>query len=396
VHLSTGRTGYEHQSPSIYLRGVGHDASSDEGVRKDVFGSSFMRIAQVAPLYESVPPKLYGGTERIVSYLTEELVQQGHEVTLFASGDSLTQAELVPICPQALRLNDKCIDPVAHHIVMIDSVLARRREFDIIHFHIDYLHFPMTRETGTTTLTTLHGRLDIPDLRPLYRTFREMPVSSISDAQRCPLPWLNWQGTIYHGLPTNHYEFSPESRGYLVFLGRTSPEKGLEQAIAIAKQVGLPLKIAAKVDRTDIEYFKGKIQPLLDAPEIEFVGEVGFPQKNELLGGAVAMLFPIAWPEPFGIVMIEALACGTPVVAYPCGSVPEVIEDGVTGFIVGNADAAALAIQNIDSIDRAVCRQQFEERFTSFNMSSNYLRLYQALVRQGGEIIPAQSGVPIG
>ena len=355
-----------------------------------------MRIAQVAPLYESVPPQLYGGTERIVSYLTEELVEQGHDVTLFASGDSLTQAELVAICPKALRLNDRCIDPLAHHIVMVDTVLARRREFDVIHFHIDYLHFPMTRETGATTLTTLHGRLDIPDLQPLYQMFREMPVSSISNAQRRPLPWLNWQGTIYHGLPQNHYEFCPESRGYLVFMGRTSPEKGLDQAVAIAKAAGLPLKIAAKVDRADLEYFKNTIQPLLTEPGIEFLGEVGFPQKNDLLGGAVAMLFPIAWPEPFGIVMIESLACGTPVIAYPCGSVPEVIEDGVTGFIVHDTTSAVDAVRNIGSIDRSLCRRRFEERFTAHHMCSNYLRLYEALVRQEGEVISAPSGVPIG
>jgi glycosyltransferase involved in cell wall biosynthesis len=355
-----------------------------------------MRIAQVAPLYESVPPKLYGGTERIVSYLTEELVQQGHDVTLFASGDSMTQAELVPVCPQALRLNDKCIDPLAHHIVMIDSVLARRREFDIIHFHIDYLHFPMTRETGATTLTTLHGRLDMQDLKPLYRVFRDMPVSSISNAQRRPLPWINWQGTVYHGLPKNHYEFSPDSRGYLVFMGRTSPEKGIDEAIAIAKEVGLPLKIAAKVDRADLDYFKSTIKPLLKEPGVEFLGEVGFPQKNELLGGAVAMLFPIAWPEPFGIVMIESMACGTPIIAYRCGSVPEVIDDGVNGFIVSDRKSAVEAVRNIETIDRAVCRQRFEERFTAPDMCSNYLGLYEALVRQEGEILSAPSGVPIG
>jgi len=355
-----------------------------------------MRIAQVAPLFESVPPKLYGGTERIVSYLTEELVQQGHDVTLFASGDSMTQAELVPVCPKALRLNDTCIDPLAHHIVMIDSVLARRRQFDIIHFHIDYMHFPLIRETEATTLTTLHGRLDIPDLLPLYQAFRDMPVASISNAQRRPLPWLNWQGTIYHGLPQNHYEFSPQSRGYLVFMGRTSPEKGLDQAIQIAKASGFPLKIAAKVDRADTQYFKDTIHPLLSEPGIEFLGEVGFPQKNEVLGGAVAMLFPIAWPEPFGIVMIESLACGTPVIAYPCGSVPEVIEDGVTGFIVPDTKSAVDAVRNIGLIDRALCRRRFEERFTAHNMCSNYLGLYEALVRQEGKIIPAPSGVPIG
>ena len=355
-----------------------------------------MRIAQVAPLYESVPPKLYGGTERIVSYLTEELVQLGHEVTLFASGDSLTRAELVPVCPRALRLDEKCIDSYAHHMLLLDAVFARRHQFDIVHFHIDYLHFLMTRETGLTSLTTLHGRLDISDLVPLYRAFRDMPVSSISDAQRLPLPWLNWQQTIYHGLPTNHYDFNRETDGYLVFMGRTSPEKGLDEAIQIAKRAGMPLKIAAKVDRADLEYFKTQIQPRLNHPGIEFIGEVGFPQKNDLLGRAAALLFPIAWPEPFGIVMIEALACGTPVIAYPHGSVPEVIEQGVTGFIVPDSDAAVDAVLEIGSIDRAACRQRFEDRFTATRMCEQYVRLYEALVRQGGEVISAPSGVPIG
>jgi glycosyltransferase involved in cell wall biosynthesis len=355
-----------------------------------------MRIAQVAPLYESVPPKLYGGTERIVSYLTEELVRQGHDVTLFASGDSLTRAELVPVCPRALRLDENCIDPLAHHMVLLDAVFAHRRKFDIVHFHVDYLHFAMTRETGITSLTTLHGRLDLPDLVPLYRTYREMPVSSISDAQRLPLPWLNWQGTIYHGLPPNHCEFSANTNGYLVFVGRTSPEKGLDEAIRIAKLAGMPLKIAAKIDRVDLAYFKAHIKPFLEDPRIEFLGEVGFPQKNDLLGGAVALLFPIAWPEPFGIVMIEAMACGTPVIAYPCGSVPEIIDQGVTGFIVPDAAAAVDAIKEIGSINRANCRKLFEERFTSTRMSAQYLRLYETLVREEGEIIPAPSGVPIG
>ena len=355
-----------------------------------------MRIAQVAPLYESVPPKLYGGTERIVSYLTEELVQLGHEVTLFASGDSLTRAELVPVCPRALRLDEKCIDPYAHHMVLLDAVFVRRQQFDIVHFHIDYLHYLMTRETGLTSLTTLHGRLDIPDLVPLYRAFRDMPVSSISDAQRVPLPCLNWQKTIYHGLPTSHYDFSQETDGYLVFMGRTSPEKGLDEAIRIPRRAGMPLKIAAKVDRADVEYFNTQIKPSLNQPGVEFLGEVGFPQKNELLGRAAALLFPIAWPEPFGLVMIEALACGTPVIAYPCGSVPEVVEQGVTGFIVPDCDAAVDAVREIGAIDRAMCRRQFEDRFTASRMADQYASLYEALARQRGEIVPAPSGVPIG
>lgn len=355
-----------------------------------------MRIAQVAPLYECVPPKLYGGTERIVSYLTEELVRRGHDVTLFASGDSMTQANLVPVCPRALRLNGDCTDQLAHHIRMLEAVVAHQREFDIMHFHIDYIHFPLTRALGWTTLTTLHGRLDINDLVPLYQDFHEMPVSSISNAQRKPLPWLNWQGTIYHGLPDNQYEFSPAPGSYLAFLGRTSPEKGLDQAIAIARRTGMPLKIGAKIDLADREYFEDRLKPLLRGSEIEFLGEVGFPEKNELLGGAAALLFPITWPEPFGIVMIEAMACGTPIIAYPQGSVLEVVEHGTTGLIVPDADAAVDAVNRIGSIDRAICRRRFEQRFTSRQMCSQYLRLYQALVRQEGGAVPASSGVPIG
>src|SRR5437868_3270066 len=355
-----------------------------------------MRIAQVAPLYESVPPKLYGGTERIVSYLTEELVKQGHDVTLFASGDSMTQASLIAVCPRALRLDPQCVDQLAHHTLLLEAVVAMQEQFDVIHFHLDYLHFPLTRVMGWTTLSTLHGRLDIPDLVPLYQTFREMPVSSISDSQRAPLPWLNWQGTVHHGLPENHYDFSPKSGGYLAFLGRTSPEKGLDQAIAIARQAGMPLKVGAKVDRSDAEYLESCIKPLLADRDIEFLGEIGFPEKNELLGGAEALLFPIVWPEPFGIVMIEAMACGTPVIAYPAGSVPEVVEEGVTGFIVPNADAAVKAIHKIESFDRAACRRRFEERVTASLMSSQYLRLYETLVGSQGEPIPDSSGVPIG
>ena len=355
-----------------------------------------MRIAQVAPLYECVPPKLYGGTERIVSYLTEELVRLGHDVTLFASGDSLTKAKLLPISPQALRLDSKCVDSLAHHVRMLEEIVAHQNEFDLIHFHIDYLHFPLARMMGWTTLTTLHGRLDIPDLAPLFSEFREMPVSSISNAQREPLPWLNWQGTAYHGLPKNHYEFSPKSKGYLAFLGRTSPEKGLDEAIAIAKKVGMPLKVGAKVDNADLEYFEQQLKPLMQAPDIEFLGEIGFPEKNQLLGGAEALLFPIQWPEPFGIVMIEALACGTPIIAYAQGSVPEVLEDGITGSLVSDVDSAARAAMQISrTIDRATCRRRFEERFTSDVMCSQYLKMYQALLRQEGETIAERSGVPI-
>ena len=359
------------------------------------WGLFCMRIAQVAPLYESVPPKLYGGTERIVSYLTEELVKQGHELTLFASGDSLTQAKLVPACPQALRLNANCVDQMAPHILMLETVFARRHQFDIIHFHIDYLHFPLSRNMDLTTLTTLHGRLDVPELAPLYREFREVPVSSISDVQRRPLPWLNWQGTVYHGLPQNQFEFHPAPEQYLAFLGRTSPEKGLDQAIAIAQRAGMPLKVAAKIDRVDQEYFDSRIKPLLQDPSIEFLGEIGFPEKDAFLGGAAALLFPIMWPEPFGIVMIEALACGTPVIAYPQGSVPEVLEDGLTGFLVHDVAEAVDAVHKITSIDRATCRRRFEEGFTASLMSSQYLQLYDTILRHKNEVVPAPSGVPI-
>jgi len=354
-----------------------------------------MRIAQVAPLYESVPPQLYGGTERIVSYLTEELVKQGHEVTLFASGDSITRAELVPICPQALRLNPKCVDPTSHHILMLESVLARRRQFDIIHFHIDYVHFPLCRYVGVSSLTTLHGRLDIPDLVPLYQEFRDMAVVSISDAQRQPLPWLNWQDTIYHGLPRKQYDFQPEPGEYLAFVGRTSAEKGLDHAIAIAERTGMPLKIAAKIDGSDRKYFESRIKPLLESPQVEFLGEVGFPHKNDLLRGAAALLFPISWPEPFGIVMIEALACGTPVIAYREGSVPEIVEDQRTGFIVDDKEGAVNAVRYLPSIERTMCRRRFEERFTADRMTARYLEVYANLLGQQHEIMPATNGVPI-
>jgi len=278
---------------------------------------------------------------------------------------------------------------------MLEAVVAHQNEFDLFHFHIDYLHFPLSRMMGWTTLTTLHGRLDIADLVPLYREFKEMPVSSISNAQRDPLPWLNWQGTVYHGLPKNQYEFSVKSGGYLAFLGRTSPEKGLDDAIAIAQRSGMPLKIGAKVDNADMEYFERHIKPLTEQSDIEFLGEIGFPEKNELLGGAAALLFPIRWPEPFGIVMIEAIACGTPVIAYSQGSVSEVIEDGITGFLCADVDSAVTSVGEVGRIDRNGCRQRFEERFTADLMSAQYLRMYQGLLRQEGEAIPTSSGVPI-
>jgi glycosyltransferase involved in cell wall biosynthesis len=355
-----------------------------------------MRIAQVAPLYESVPPKLYGGTERIVSYLTEELVREGHEVTLFASGDSMTQARLVPVCPESLRLAPNCIDQLAHHVLMLEYVFSERRNFDIIHFHIDYLHFPLSRREQIVNVTTLHGRLDIPELAPLYQVFRDMPVVSISDAQRDPLPWANWQGTVYHGLPEDQLTFRPGTGEYLAFLGRISPEKGLDEAIKIAQLVGMPLRVAAKIDRADQEYFETCIKSRLNDPLIEFTGEIGYPEKNDFLGDAAALLFPINWPEPFGLVMIEAMACGTPVIAYPRGSVPEIVDDGITGFLVHNAEEAAKAVEGISAIERRSCRRRFEERFSARRMSEDYLALYERLVNGQSEPVAVTDGVPVG
>ena len=286
-----------------------------------------MRIAQVAPLFESVPPKYYGGTERVVSYLTEELVCQGHEVTLFASGDSVTKAHLVAACRRSLRLDKHCIDQLSHQVLMLEHVFQRAAEFDIVHFHVDYLHFPLSRREQLTHVTTLHGQLDIPDLVPLYHEFRDMPVVSISNCQREPLPWANWQATIYHGVPADTYQFRAEPGSYLAFLGRISPEKRVDRAIKIARQVQIPLKIAAKVDRVDKDYFEAVVEPLLRDSLIEFVGEIGDGEKDEFLGHAYALLFPIDWPEPFGLAMIEAMACGTPVIAYRSGAVPEVMEN---------------------------------------------------------------------
>jgi glycosyltransferase involved in cell wall biosynthesis len=339
-----------------------------------------MRIAQVAPLYESVPPQYYGGTERVVSYLTEELVRQGHEVTLFASGDSVTKARLVAPCPRSLRLDKACVDQLAHHIMELELVLKHSSRFDIIHFHIDYLHFPLSRRHATPHLTTLHGRLDIPDLVPLYQEFTEVPVISISNAQRQPLPWLNWQGTVYHGLPEDLYRFHETPGTYLAFLGRISPEKRVDRAIAIAKSIGMPIKIAAKVDAVDRAYFEHTVAPLLKDPLVEYIGEIGDSEKNEFLGNAYALLFPINWPEPFGLVMIEAMACGTPVIAYRHGSIPEVIEDGVTGFIVDGPKDAIRAAERISMLSRKRCRRVFEQRFSASRMAADYLAVYQRLI----------------
>jgi glycosyltransferase involved in cell wall biosynthesis len=329
-----------------------------------------------------------------VSYLTEELVEQGHEVTLFASGDSDTGAHLMAPCRRALRLDAGCVDHLAYHVLMLEQVYQLSEEFDVIHFHIDYLHFPGSRRRNLTQLTTLHGRLDLRDLVPLYQEFTEMPVVSISRSQREPLPWLNWVGTVHHGLPRDLYRFHPQAGTYLAFLGRISPEKGLDDAIKLAKQTGLPLKIAAKVDRVDREYFEARINPQLNDPLIEYLGEIGGKEKEKFLGNALALLAPVNWCEPFGLVLIEALACGTPVIAYDRGSIPEIIRDGVTGFVVSDLESAAQAILQLAKIDRSACRRHFEAHFTAERMTCDYEVLYQKLVRMNSEppVLTASQG----
>lgn len=349
-----------------------------------------MQIAQVAPLHESVPPRLYGGTERVVAYLTEELVRQGHDVTLFASGDSQTSARLIPITRRALRLDEHCRDPLAHHVLMLDQVFKRAPHFDIIHFHIDYLHLPLCRLRRVPHVTTLHGRLDLPDLATIFREFRELPVVSISDDQRTPLPFANWQATVHNALPLDLYEFHGGRGSYLAFLGRLSPEKRPDRAIEIALRAGMPIKLAAKVDPVDEEYFRDQIRPLLRHSLVEFVGEIGQADKNEFLGGAYALLFPIDWPEPFGLVMIEAMACGTPVVAFRRGSVPEVMRDGETGFIVGSVEEAVTAIGRIGEISRMRCREIFESRFCATRMAEDYVAVYERILEA---LAPSQIAV---
>ena len=338
-----------------------------------------MKIAQIAPLYEAVPPKLYGGTERVVHYLTEELVKMGHDVTLFASGDSKTSAKLVAHVPQALRLNEKCEDALAPHIVQVQEVIERADEYDFIHFHNDYLHFPFTGQLLIPHVTTLHGKLNIPELQLIYSKFRQQPVISISNNQRKPLPQAHWVGTVYHGLPLDLLPVGDGGGGYLAFLGRVSPEKGLDKAIAIAKAVGIKLKIAAKVDKADQEYYKENIEHLLDHPLIEFVGEVNEEQKARFLGEALALLFPINWNEPFGMVMIESMSCGTPVIAFPSGSVPEILDEGKTGFIVQDEKEAIKAVNQLHRISRKDVRAVFEKRFTARRMAQDYLAIYQRL-----------------
>ncbi|HYL73970.1 MAG TPA: glycosyltransferase family 4 protein [Bryobacteraceae bacterium] len=338
-----------------------------------------MRIAQVAPLYESVPPLLYGGTERVVSHLVEELVRQGNDVTLFASGDSTTSATLVPACRRALRLDSNCQDSLALHMVMLDEVFRRKNDFDMIHFHVDYLHFPISSRLRVPNITTLHGRLDLPELAAVYRQFPDMPVVSISDAQRQPLPNANWLATVYHGVPAKLLSLQPEPGDYLAFLGRISPEKGVDRAIEVAKRVEMPLRIAAKVDKVDKEYFEAEIKPLLDHPLIEYIGEISESEKQDFLGGACALLFLIDWPEPFGLAMIEAMACGTPVIAFRRGSVPEIVAQGITGFIVHNDREAADAVGKIRNISRAGCRNAFEQRFTASRMAADYVDVYNTV-----------------
>jgi glycosyltransferase involved in cell wall biosynthesis len=340
-----------------------------------------MKIAQVAPLMESVPPQLYGGSERIVSYLAEELVAQGHEVTLFASGDSITAGHLVSCCTQALRLDRAISEVVPYYMLMLDKVRSRAAEFDVLHFHIDHFHFPIFSHLPIPTLTTLHGRQDLRDCLPFYAGFQDMPLVSISDAQRAPIPHANIVATIHHGLPRDLHQASYRPQGgYAAFVGRISPEKGPVDAIRIAQSLGMPLKIAAKVDKVDESYFREIVQPMLSSAGVEFIGEINEKDKGPFLRESAALLFPICWPEPFGLVMIEAMACGTPVLAYRAGSVPEVIDEGVTGLIVDNLDQACIAAAQLASLDRRKVRRRFEERFTAQRMTKDYLRVYRSLV----------------
>jgi glycosyltransferase involved in cell wall biosynthesis len=340
-----------------------------------------MRIAQVSPLNESVPPSLYGGTERVVSYLTEELVRLGHEVTLFASGDSQTAANLVKVCPQALWRDARIRETLPHHVRLLELVFREASQFDVIHFHCDYIHFPLVRRCQFPTVTTMHGMMHPPDLWQFFEEYREVPLVSISDDQRIPIPHANWQGTVYHGLPPDLFTYNEQGGNYLAFLGRMSPEKGVDRAIEVAKLTGMPLKIAAKIYPEERNYFETTLAPLLCAAKslVEFEGELGQVEKNELLGNAKALLFPIDWPEPFGLVMIEALACGTPVIAWRQGSVPEVLQEGVTGYIVETVSQAVEAVGRLDRLHRRECRRVFEDRFTAERMARDYLGIYGRL-----------------
>jgi glycosyltransferase involved in cell wall biosynthesis len=351
-----------------------------------------MKIAQVAPLMEAVPPKLYGGTERVVAYLTDALVELGHEVTLFASGDSVTKARLAPIWPRALRLDPTIKDPFVPLFIQLETIARRAHEFDVVHSHLDYFGYPLLRRLGTPSITTLHGRLDLPELPALYTVYGDVPVVSISNSQRGPLAQANYVSTVLHGLPQNLLA-KGGGGDYLAFLGRISPEKAPDAAIRIAAKVGMQLKIAAKVDRVDQQYFKTTIEPLLSHGNVEFIGEIREDQKQEFLGNAAALLFPIAWREPFGLVMIEAMACGTPVIAFENGSVPEVLEEGVTGFIVRDEEQAAKAVKQIGALSRERIRAEFDRRFTAHHMAQNYLKLYARLAKERrGSRVPAGAG----
>jgi glycosyltransferase involved in cell wall biosynthesis len=338
-----------------------------------------MRIAQIAPLHEAVPPKLYGGTERVVSFLTEELVAEGHDVTLFASGDSETSARLFPVWPKALRLDSSIRDPIAPHMMLMEEVYRQASDFDVLHFHMDYWSFSLFGRQRTPFVTTLHGRLDLPELQPIFKMFPHAPVISISDSQRRPLPQANYVRTVLHGLPENLLTPQPKKPDYLAFLGRIAPEKRPDRAIRIARAAGIPLKIAAKVDRADAEYFETTIKPMLSGGGVEMIGEISDREKPDFLSGAIGLLMPIDWPEPFGLVMIEAMACGTPVIAFNRGSVPEIIEDGVTGFIVEDETSAVARVQKLAGLSRANVRKRFEERFTARRMAEDYLQVYRNL-----------------
>jgi glycosyltransferase involved in cell wall biosynthesis len=339
-----------------------------------------MRIAQISPLTEAVPPKFYGGTERVISWLTEELVAQGHQVTLFASGDSVTSAHLESVWPRALRLDSTIRDPYALHITMLEMVRRRAADFDILHFHLDYFPFSLFVRQETPFVTTLHGRLDLPEHQPLFNTFSAAPVVSVSNSQRQPVPQAGWVKTIYHGAPEDMLRPQPFTPKYLAFLGRISPEKGVDRAIRIAERAGLPIRIAAKVDRADREYHNEKIAPLMRLPHVEYVGEIDDSQKAHFLSEALGLLVPIDWPEPFGLVMIESMACGTPVIAFNRGSVPELIEEGVTGYIVEDEESAVAAVDRLRVLSRIGVRKRFEERFTARRMAQEYLAVYDRLI----------------
>ena len=338
-----------------------------------------MRIAQVAPLFERIPPVAYGGTERVVAYLTDALVELGHDVTLFASGDSLTTAKLVPASPRSLRLDEACRDQMASQVLQLELLSKHAHRFDVIHFHTGFLHLPLARRLPVASVTTMHGRLDIPELVPLIREFADAPFVSISNHQRAPVPEANWSATVYHGLPPRLLPFQSRPGDYVAFVGRISPEKRLDRAIEIAGRAGLELRVAAKIDAVDRDYFAQEIEPLMRQPHVRYLGEIGEADKATLLGGARALLFPIDWPEPFGMVVIEALSCGTPVLAWPGGSVPELLETGVTGWIVDSIDDAVAALAGVAAIDRTACRTAFERRFTAGRMARNYVSVYKRL-----------------